>query len=274
MIINAQSLKDKAKKIKSITVGEVIQNYMFERFLERLSVSEYKDNLIIKGGLLLSSIIGIDTRTTMDIDTCLKGIKINEEKLHLILENILSIDLNDNVDFELLNSKPIKEENEYNGLRFKILAKFDGLKTYLSIDIATGDIITPKEIAYKYKLLFENRSIELMAYNLETIIAEKFQTVIARGVLNSRMKDYYDLYYLITYKRKNITNEILKKAIKTTFKKRGTEIKDIPIILERIRKSDFLNDVWQNYVKKHDFAKEISYKNVIDKITVLESLLS
>ena len=122
MISNAQSLKDKAKNIKGVTVGEVIQNYMFERILERISVSEYKDNFILKGGLLLSSIIGIDTRTTIDIDTCLKGMTIDEEKLHLILENILNIDLNDNVTFELLNTKAIKEEDEYNGLKFKILA--------------------------------------------------------------------------------------------------------------------------------------------------------
>lgn len=277
MISNAQSLKDKAKNIakeKRVTVQEVIQNYMFERILERLSVSEYKDNFILKGGLLLSSIIGIDTRTTVDIDTCLKGMKFEEEKLHLVLDNILNIDLNDNIVFKLLNTKPIKEDDEYNGLKFKILANFDGLKVHISIDIATGDIITPKEISYKYKLLFEDRSIELMAYNLETIIAEKFQAVIARDVLNSRMKDYYDLYYLITYKRNELSDDILKEAINTTFKKRNTDIKDISIVLEKIRKSDFLQDLWQSYSKNHEFAKEIDYKDIINKLSNLEALVN
>jgi len=277
MINSAQSLKDKAKNIakeKGVTVQEVIQNYMFERFLERLSVSDYKDNFILKGGLLLSSIIGIDTRTTVDIDTCLKGIKLEEEKLHLILDNILSINLNDSVTFKLLNTKPIKEEDEYNGLKFKMLANFDGLKVHLSIDIATGDIITPREILYKYKLLFENRSINLMAYNLETIIAEKFQAVIARDVLNSRMKDYYDLYYLITHKRTELSDEVLTKAINTTFKKRETAISDVSSILEKIRKSDFLQDLWESYKKSHEFAKGIKYQDIMEKLSILDTLVN
>ena len=277
MISNAQSLKDKAKNIaeyKGVTIQDVIQNYMFERILERLSVSLYKNNFILKGGILLSSIIGIDTRTTVDIDTCLKGMKLEEEKLHLILDNILSIDLNDNVIFKLLNTTPIREKDEYNGLKFKILGLFDGLRVHISIDIATGDIITPKEILYKYKLLFENRSIELMAYNIETIIAEKFQTVIVREVLNNRMKDYYDLYYLITYKRDNLSNEVLKKAIKTTFMKRDTKISDVSNVLDKIRKSDFLQELWQSYSKSNEFANGIKYQDIMEMLSILEILIS
>ena len=203
MIKNAKSLMDKSRNLAekyNITANEVLQNYMFERILERLSVSKYKNNFILKGGLLLSSIMGIDTRTTMDMDTCIKGINLTDNQLYGVLQEILNIDVKDNVSFEIKNSKPIREEDNYGGLRYNIVAKFDNIKVDLSIDIATGDLITPREIEYDYKMMFEDRSLTIMTYNIESIIAEKFQTVISRGILNSRMKDYYDLYYLITYK--------------------------------------------------------------------------
>ena len=164
MIKNAQSLKDKSRNIakeKNITVQEVIQNYMFERIIERLSKSKYKNNFILKGGFLLSSIIGIDTRTTMDIDTSLKGLELDDKKIYNILKEILSIDLGDNVEFQILNSKPIREEDDYGGVKYKILAKLDNLRVNLSIDIATGDKITPREIEYEYKLMFENRTVQI-----------------------------------------------------------------------------------------------------------------
>ena len=203
MIKNAKSLMDKSKNIaikNNITTNEVLQNYMFERILERLSISKYKNNFILKSGLLLSSIMGIATRTTMDMDTCIKGINLTDEQLYEVLQEILNIDVGDNISFEIKNSKPIREEDTYGGLRYNIVAKFDNIRVDLSIDIATGDLITPREIEYDYKMMFEDRNLKIMTYNIESIIAEKFQTVVARGILNSRMKDYYDLYYLITYK--------------------------------------------------------------------------
>lgn len=248
----------------NITPNEVLQNYMFERILERLSISKYKNNFILKGGLLLSSIMGIDTRTTMDMDTCIKGIDLTDEQLYKVLKEILDIDVGDKVEFEIKNSKPIRDEDDYGGLKYNIIAKFDNLRVNLSIDIATGDLITPKEIEYDYKMIFEDRSLKIMTYNIETIIAEKFQTVISRGILNSRMKDYYDLYYLL--KNKTFSEENLKKAIVKTFKKRDTDLQSINKVIAEIENSEFVNELWNNYSNKYKYAKNIKFNKVIEEI--------
>lgn len=256
MIKNAKSLMDKSRYLASknnITTNEVLQNYMFERILERLSISRYKNNFILKGGLLLSSIMGIDTRTTMDMDTCIKGMNLMDEQLYEVLNEILNIDVNDGVKFEIKNSKPIREDDDYGGLKYKLLAKFDNLRVNLSIDIATGDLITPREIEYDYKMMFEDRSLKIMTYNIESIIAEKFQTVISRGILNSRMKDYYDLYYLITYEKYSKDN--LKEAIIKTFKKRNTDINSIDKIIEEIKQSEFTKEYGLNILKNINMLK-------------------
>ena len=267
MIKNAKSLMDKSRNLAkscSITTNEELQNFMFERILERLSVSKYKNNFILKGGLLLSSIMGIDTRTTMDMDTCIKGIDLTDEQLYEILNEILSVDVKDNVIFEIKNAKPIREEDTYGGLRYNIIAIFDNIKVDLSIDIATGDLITPHEIEYDYKMMFEDRKLKIMAYNIESIIAEKFQTVIARGILNSRMKDYYDLYYLVTYK--DYSKEKLKNAIIRTFNKRETEIKKIDKILLEIKNSEFVKDMWTSYSQQYTYSRNIDFEDVFDVI--------
>ena len=267
MIKNAKSLMDKLKNLAktcNITANEALQNYMFERILERLSISKYKNNFILKGGLLLSSIMGIDIRTTMDMDTCIKGISLTDEQLYEVLQEILSIDVEDNVSFEIKNSEPIREEDDYGGLRYNIIAKYEHLIVNLSIDIATGDAITPSEIEYDYKMMFEDRSLKIMTYNIESIIAEKFQTVIARGILNSRMKDYYDLYYLITYK--DFSKENLKIAITKTFEKRETSIDDIDKVIEEIKNADFLRDLWRNYSTHYQYANDIEFDQVINAI--------
>lgn len=264
MIKNSKSLMDKAKNIankNNITVNEVLQNYMFERILERLSISKYKNNFILKGGLLLSSIMGIDSRTTMDMDTCIKGINLTEEELYTVLTEILSIDIQDNVTFTIKNFKPIREEDTYGGLKYNIIAIFDGLKVNLSIDIATGDVITPREIEYNYKMLFEDRTLQLMTYPIESIIAEKYQTVIERGILNSRMKDYYDLYYLLV--NKTYSGDILKEAIEKTFLKRNTDLNITKQKMKEIEESDFLKDLWNNYANKHTYSKNIKYVDLI-----------
>ncbi len=267
MIKNAKSLMDKSRNLAAkynITVNEVLQNYMFERILERLSVSKYKNNFILKGGLLLSSIMGIDTRTTMDMDTCIKGINLTDDELYEVLQEILNIDLKDNVSFEINNSKPIREEDTYGGLRYNIVAKFDNIKVNLSIDIATGDLITPREIEYDYKMMFEDRSLTIMTYNIESIIAEKFQTVISRGILNSRMKDYYDLYYLMKYK--DFSKQNLKIAIEKTFCKRNTDMQDIGKVISEIEKSEFVKDLWTSYSQKYQYAKNIKFEEIISSI--------
>lgn len=267
MIKNAKSLMDKSRNLAAkynITVNEVLQNYMFERILERLSVSKYKNNFILKGGLLLSSIMGIDTRTTMDMDTCIKGINLTDDELYEVLQEILNIDLKDNVSFEINNSKPIREEDTYGGLRYNIVAKFDNIKVNLSIDIATGDLITPREIEYDYKMMFEDRCLTIMTYNIESIIAEKFQTVISRGILNSRMKDYYDLYYLMKYK--DFSKQNLKIAIEKTFCKRNTDMQDIGKVISEIEKSEFVKDLWTSYSQKYQYAKNIKFEEIISSI--------
>lgn len=273
MIKNAKSLMDKSRNLAAnynITANEVLQNYMFERILERLSVSKYKNNFILKGGLLLSSIMGIDIRTTMDMDTCIKGINLTDEQLYEVLQEILNIDVGDNVSFEIKNSQPIREEDDYGGLRYNIIAKFDNIKVNLSIDIATGDLITPREIEYDYKMIFEDRSLKIMTYNIESIIAEKFQTVISRGILNSRMKDYYDLYYLITYKE--FSKENLKNAIIKTFNKRNTDIESINKVIDEIEKSEFVKELWISYSEKYQYAKCLEFKNVINSIKRIEKI--
>lgn len=274
MIKNAKSLMDKLKNLAktcNITANEALQNYMFERILERLSISKYKNNFILKGGLLLSSIMGIDIRTTMDMDTCIKGISLNEEQLYEVLQEILNINVEDNVSFEIKNSEPIREEDEYGGLRYNIIAKYEHLIVNLSIDIATGDSITPREIEYDYKMMFEDRSLKIMTYNIESIIAEKFQTVISRGILNSRMKDYYDLYYLITYKE--FSKENLKKAITKTFEKRETSIDDIDKVIEEIKNADFLKDLWKNYSTHYQYANDIDFNQVMDAIEKINAFI-
>lgn len=274
MIKNAKSLMDKLRNIavkNNITTNEVLQNYMFERILERLSSSKYKNNFILKGGLLLSSIMGIDTRTTMDMDTCIKGIDLTDEQLYEVLQEILSINVNDGVKFEIRNSQPIKEDDTYGGLKYNLLAIFDNLRVNLSIDIATGDLITPREIEYDYKMMFEDRNLKIMTYNIESIIAEKFQTVISRGILNSRMKDYYDLYYLITYKE--FSKEYLKKAIMRTFEKRNTDINMIDEVLQEINKSDFVKGLWMNYSKKYKYSKNIKFENIIETMKRINTMI-
>lgn len=275
MIKNAKSLIDKLKNKavqNNITVNEVLQNYMFERILERLSISEYKNNFILKGGVLLSSIMGIDTRTTMDMDTCLKGINLTEEQLYKVLKNILDTDVKDGVTFEIKNSKPIREDDEYGGLKYNILAKFDNIKVNLSIDIATGDVITPGEIEYNYKMMFEDKALKIMTYNIESIIAEKFQTIISRNVLNSRMKDFYDLYYLIKYK--TFSKDDLRLAIEKTFEKRNTDIKLINSNISVIQESDLLQDLWKTYSQKHKYTKDIKFEDIIETIKKISKLIT
>lgn len=273
MIKNAKGLIDKSRNIaikNNITTNEVLQNYMFERVLERISISKYKNNFILKGGLLLSSIMGIDTRTTIDIDTCIKGLDLTDEQMYKVLQEILNIDVEDGVEFKIKNSEPIREDDDYGGIKYNLLAIFENIRVNLSIDIATGDVITPKEIEYEYKMIFEDRSLNIMTYNIETIIAEKFQTAISRNVLNSRMKDYYDLYYLLTYK--DFSKDTLKTAIINTFVKRETDIDEIDKQLDKINKSDFVKELWTNYTKKYQYAENIQFEdimNIMDKIKKL-----
>lgn len=278
MIKNAKSLKDQAKNIakeNNISIQQVLQNYMFERILERLSKSKYKENFIIKGGLLLSSIMGINLRTTMDIDTNVTGINLEKEELLKILNEILNIDIGDNVSFIIEKIEDIKQEEYYGGYKFKITGIYENIKIKFHIDISTGDVITPKAIEYKYKKLFDSSYIDILSYNQETIIAEKLQSILERKLTNSRMKDYYDLYFFVNYKWDSIDKEILSKAIIRTFSARNsiTELRNIKETIRILKNNPFLNRLWLDYSQKHEYSKNISFNDTIKAIEVIEETI-
>ena len=224
--------------------------------------------------MLLSSIMGIDLRTTMDMDTTIVGIDMNQEELKRILMEILAIDVDDNVRFEYVSTSKIKDEDLYGGFRFKINAYLNKLRANLQIDVATGDIITPRAIEYKYKCLFDDKYLDLITYNLETVLAEKFNSVISIGVLNSRMKDYYDIYYLLTRKSNKIDKKILKQAIINTFDHQKTDIHSIKERFEQIRENAKIDEQWRNYSKKHHYTINISKDDLMNEIEKIVELFS
>lgn len=274
MIKNVQSLKDRANnfaKENNLTVQQILQNYMFERFLERLSFSHYKENLIIKGGVLLSSIIGIKLRNTMDIDADIIGLNFTQEEIENLIINIININLNDSTQMRLEKVEEIKEKSEYGGYRVKLIGKLENLKIPFHIDISTGDIITPKAIEYKYKKLLEDDYIELYTYNQETVIAEKLQTILSRKIANSRMKDYYDLYFFVNSKWQEIDKKILKQAIKATFEQRNCieDLENIEKIISSIEKDKTLIHLWKDYQSKHYYAQKIEYNYIITSLKII-----
>lgn len=278
MIKNVKSLKDQAKNIakeNNISIQQVLQNYMFERILERLSKSKYKKNFIIKGGLLLSSIMGINLRTTMDIDTNVTGINLEKEELLKILTEILNTDIEDNVSFKIEKIEDIKQEEYYGGYKFKITGIYKNIKIKFHIDISTGDVITPRAIEYKYKKLFDNSYIDILSYNQETIIAEKLQSILERKITNSRMKDYYDLYFFVNYKWNKIDKEILSEAIIRTFSARNsiTELRNIKETIKVLENNSFLNKLWLDYSQKYEYSKNVSFSDTIEAIKVIESYI-
>ena len=278
MIKNRDSLKAKISKLAAktnISNKYIIQTFMFEALLKRISVSEYKDKFIIKGGLLLSSIFGVNLRSTMDLDTTIKGLPLNMQTIENVINKIISIDLADNIKLKIENIKDIRLENEYSGFNVNLKAEFDGLKTNLLIDITTGDVITYKEVEFKYYTLFDDEAINIMTYNYETIIAEKFETIIFRNIDNTRMKDYYDLYMFVNLKWNEINKDILRKAIINTSKKRNTEnyIEDANSYIEMIQEDDRLKSLWNSYVSNYEYAKDITFEDTINAIKVINELV-
>ena len=278
MIKNRDSLKAKISKLvakTNISNKYIIQTFMFEALLKRISVSEYKDKFIIKGGLLLSSIFGVNLRSTMDLDTTIKGLPLNMQTIENVINKIISIDLADNIKLKIENIKDIRLEDEYSGFNVNLKAEFDGLKTNLLIDITTGDVITYKEVEFKYYTLFDDEAINIMTYNYETIIAEKFETIIFRNIDNTRMKDYYDLYMFVNLKWNEINKDILRKAIINTSKKRNTEnyIEDANSYIEMIQEDDRLKSLWNSYVSNYEYAKDITFEDTINAIKVINELV-
>lgn len=238
---------------------------MFERLLERISVSEYKDNFILKGGLLLSAMFGIDNRTTKDMDTTITGIDVFKEKMVKILNEILKIDLNDNVKFDVVDVTNIREDDEYGGNKYHIIGRLENLKVNLEIDISTGDKVTPRELKFRYPLLFENKSILISSYNIETILSEKIETILRLGQYNSRMKDYYDVYYILTKLREDINIKILRQAMKNIFEKRDSfdYLNDYEEIIDSILENKKIENLWNKYSNKNAYAKNIEFSDII-----------
>lgn len=238
---------------------------MFERILERISLSEYKDNFILKGGLLLSAMFGVDNRTTKDMDVTIKGIDVSKDKMLNVLNEILSIDLKDGVKFDVIDITDIREDDEYGGNKYHIVARLQNVKVNLEIDISTGDEVTPRELKYKYPLLFEDKSITISSYNLETILSEKIETVLRRGKYNSRMKDYYDIYMFLTRLYKEIDFIIMNEALINTFKKRDsfTYLNDYEMILDSLKENEKINVLWNKYIAKNVFAKNIEFGEIV-----------
>ena len=265
----------KKAKGDSTLSGQLYQMFFFERILERLSKSQYKHNIILKGGLLLSSIIGDDERTTKDMDATLKSMPLEKENIHSIFKEILSIDLKDDVSFEILDIKDIREEDEYGGFKVNIMATMDNLKIHLAVEITTGDKITPREINYNYNSIFENKKIPILAYTTETIIAEKYHTVVARGLLNTRMKDFYDIYILVSRNKDIINIDNLKISIKNTFEHRKTEIDILEIqeIITDISKDKKMKNLWKNYQKNAIYVKEIKFEELFNSLKFITSIL-
>lgn len=245
--------------------------YMMERFLERLAQSEYRDNFIIKGGILVTAMIGVAHRSTMDIDTSMKNLNLSAEDALRVVNQVKDIDLDDGVSFEVKDVSNIMDEMEYPGIRITMNANVGRLITPLKIDISTGDVITPRAIEFNYDLLLEDRSISLWSYNLETILAEKLQTVLARGILNTRMRDFYDIRMLLDTYEDKVNKAVLKDAFAATCKKRGTDHlqEQAEEIIKIIEANEQLQVLWRAYEKKYSYAADIDYASVISGVRKL-----
>ncbi|MBD5532755.1 MAG: nucleotidyl transferase AbiEii/AbiGii toxin family protein [Lachnospiraceae bacterium] len=238
-----------------------MQNFMLERLLERISVSKYQKYFILKGGFLIAAMVGLDTRATMDMDATIKGMPINEQTVREMFEEICKIELTDEVTFSFRSIGEIREGDIYAGYRVSLFANYSPIAVPLKLDITTGDRITPKEIEYQFKLLLEERSISMLAYNLETIMAEKLETVITRGDQNTRPRDYYDIYILTKLQYSNIEPNALKAALKATTEKRGSKavIKDYRRIMNTVKNSEIMQKQWDNYQKDFEYTTGIAF---------------
>lgn len=247
---------------------EVLQMFFFERILERLSVSEYKNNFILKGGLLISSMLGIAERTTMDMDTTVYGIMMEENNLRTVIEKIISVDIGDDIQFEFLKMEPIREDDTYNNFRVHLKAVHGKVNNPMKIDITTRDKIIPAAIEYSYKMMFENRKVPVMAYTLETILAEKYETIIRRNIGNTRARDFYDLYVLFRSRKEEIRRDLFRLAVEYTAAKRGSLelLKEYKEICDEMKNEQALQDLWENYIKDNIYASQLKYDDLIANV--------
>ena len=272
----AMQLKAKIKNLalkNHVPAQAVLQNFMLERLLERISVSKYKDMVILKGGMLIASMVGISSRTTMDMDATLRGYPLTEKAIQEALSEICAIPLGDEVSLELDHIAPIREDDEYGGFRVAIIAKYESINTPLKIDITTGDIITPEAIRYAFQSNFENKKIDVWAYNIETILAEKVETILRRSVLNTRPRDYYDVYIIMKTQRRAINKNLFRTALSATAQKRTSlaALRDQDIILQSIQTDTIMRQRWERYCRENYYANGIEFDVVIG---ILKELVS
>ena len=275
---NAMQLKAYVKNIakeKDISAQLVLQNYMLERYLERVSLSEYRDKYIIKGGFLIASLVGLESRATMDLDATIKGYPVNEDSIRSMVESIISVPVDDGISFQIKDIGLIREDDEYGGIRVSLNANYEKMAVPLKLDITTGDKITPGEIEYSYKLMMEERSISILSYNLSTILAEKLETVVSRGDQNTRPRDYYDIFILSKLQDKNIVIDTLRDALIATSEKRGS--KEIMVnyegIIRDVSENEVMNQRWNDYRKDFSYASEIEFKDACERvITILDRI--
>lgn len=256
-------------KQSNVETEILLRNFMLERFLERIAGSDYRHNFILKGGMLIAAMVGIDTRTTMDMDATIKGQTLTASEIAVIIKKILQTKIDDGAEFSLLGIEEIREEADYPGYRVSIGAVFDKTRQTLKIDITTGDFVTPREIEYNFKLMFEDRSISIMAYNLETVLAEKFETIITRGVTNTRMRDFYDIYILTTTQK--FDTDTFRAALGKTVEKRHTaeQMSGIIEAIAMIMENAIMVNLWERYQKKYFYAADISWDMAIGAVKSL-----
>lgn len=268
MSSKAMSLKGKIKnyaKTKSIAAQVVLQNYMFERFLTRLSMSEYQDKFVVKGGMLIAAIVGLDTRSTMDLDTTLRNLPLTKQKIMEAIESVCKISLDDDVIFEVKSISPIRKDDRYGGFCVRLDAIYDTIVTPLSIDVSTGDVITPNAVEYEFGGIFDEEvRIKLWGYNIESVMAEKVETILSRGIFNTRPRDFYDVYILGT--TQNYDKKIFLEALEATAVHRGSsdQITNKTGIINKLSENEDLIQIWEKYRKKFSYASGIQYSDIMD----------
>ena len=269
MKLSKEQLKDRLRNVANKNNADarvLLRQFMMERFLERLSKSKYRDNFIIKGGTLVTAMMGVSLRSTMDVDTTIRGFDLNSEEAQRIVNEIMSIDLDDNASFKIKSVEDIMDEMDYSGIRLHIDSYYDRIYAPIKIDISTGDVITPGAVEYEYKQILDDETIKLWSYNFETVLAEKIQTILNRGVLNTRMRDFYDIHMLLGIYEDDIDVDVLKDAYRATAEKRQTNtiLNSSQRILQDVGDSPEVLTHWERYRKKYKYAENISFEEVVE----------
>ena len=252
-------------KKTGVNPNSLLQMCLFEGILEKISKSKYSENFILKGGLLISSLIGVDMRSTKDMDTTIKGIPVNEENITRIINEILQVEIDNGIDYKLIKLAPIRQEDVYEDFCVSIRCIFGKINTTLNIDITTGDIITPTEMVYPYSKILEKGTIPIMTYTVETVLAEKFETISSRNITTTRIRDFYDLYMIYNIYKNKFDKDILKKAIERTSQYRGSFdlVSKYNEIAELLKTSNYMKNLWNKYIKSNIYAKEIDFLNTV-----------